>query len=144
VAILDAITAWMAVNSEAIYATRPWKIFGANLGPSTPAPSSPAAASGADAKFNEKNRKDLSAEDVRFTTKGETLYVFVMGWPDGRRVTPPLARGGPHAVGAISQVELLGSRARITFTHDQQGLTIRPLQIARPCDHAVVFKVTGA
>ena len=26
--ILDEITAWMAVNSEGIYATRPWKIFG--------------------------------------------------------------------------------------------------------------------
>jgi alpha-L-fucosidase len=26
--IIDGITRWMSVNSEAIYATRPWKIFG--------------------------------------------------------------------------------------------------------------------
>ena len=31
--VLDGITEWMAVNSEGIYATRPWKIFGE--GPST-------------------------------------------------------------------------------------------------------------
>jgi alpha-L-fucosidase len=26
--IIDGITRWMSVNSEAIYATRPWKTFG--------------------------------------------------------------------------------------------------------------------
>ena len=26
--ILDEITKWMAINSEGIYASRPWKIFG--------------------------------------------------------------------------------------------------------------------
>lgn len=31
--ILDEITWWMAVNSEGIYATRPWKIFGDGLRP---------------------------------------------------------------------------------------------------------------
>jgi len=33
------------------------------------------------AHFNENGRKDLTAEDVRFTTKGKTLYAFLMGWP---------------------------------------------------------------
>ena len=28
VKMLDEITRWMAVNSEGIYSTRPWKIFG--------------------------------------------------------------------------------------------------------------------
>ena len=37
-----------------------------------------------DGKFNENGRKDLTAEDVRFTTKGNTLYAFVMGWPGAR------------------------------------------------------------
>ena len=27
-AVLEGITKWMAINSEGIYATRPWKIFG--------------------------------------------------------------------------------------------------------------------
>jgi len=50
----------MAVNSEGIYATRPWKIFGE--GPGSKVKGS--------AHFNENGRKDLTAEDVRFTTKG--------------------------------------------------------------------------
>ena len=29
----------------------------------------------------ERNRKDLTADDVRYTTKSGTLYAFVMGWP---------------------------------------------------------------
>ena len=57
----------MAVNSEGIYATRPWKIFGE--GPGT-------ADEAARARFNENSRKDLTAADVRFTTKGKTLYAF--------------------------------------------------------------------
>jgi alpha-L-fucosidase len=136
--ILDALTAWMAINGEAIYATRPWQLYGVNLGPNIASGATPA-----DAKFNEKNRKDLTAQDLRFTTKGSTLYVFVMGWPDGPLTIPTLAKDGPSQVGAISTVELLGSRAKISFTHDQQGLTLRP-PTARPCEHAVVFKVTGA
>lgn len=136
--ILDAIGAWMAINGEAIYATRPWKVHGLSLGPEFPADRAPA-----EAKFNEKNRKDLSARDLRFTVKGQILYVFVMGWPEGPLAIPALARGGPYGVGAITGVELLGSRAKISFTHDQQGLTLQP-QTARPGEHAVVFKVTGA
>jgi alpha-L-fucosidase len=140
IAILDAITAWMDVNGDAIYATRPWRIYGANL---SPAPAASSSAGTTEAKFNEQQRKELTDADVRFTTKGETLYVFVMGWPEASITIPALARGGPNQVGAITGVELLGSRARITFTHDQQGLTIRP-QTTRPCEHAVVFKLTGA
>jgi alpha-L-fucosidase len=36
--------------------------------------------------MNERTRKDLTANDVRFTTKGKTLYAFVMGWPEKESV----------------------------------------------------------
>jgi alpha-L-fucosidase len=45
--VLEGITRWMAVNSEGIYGSRPWKIYGA--GPSTevavPKPASTRASS---------------------------------------------------------------------------------------------------
>ncbi len=44
-----------------------WKIFGEG-----PAPSAQPMTA-----FNEE-KQDLTAEDVRFTTKGNTLYAFVM------------------------------------------------------------------
>ena len=58
--VLDGITAWMAVNSEGIYATRPWKIYGE--GPSTKVDVQAE-------RFNESKRPALTAEDVRFTTR---------------------------------------------------------------------------
>ena len=64
------ITAWMQVNSEGIYSTRPWKIYGE--GPSTRYQSSAG-------NFNEDKQSDLTAEDVRFTAKGSTVYAFVQG-----------------------------------------------------------------
>ena len=60
--VLEGITAWMAVNSEGIYTSRPWKIYGE--GPSTKVKIEAG-------NFNEDKQKDLTAEDVRFTTKGQ-------------------------------------------------------------------------
>jgi alpha-L-fucosidase len=133
-AILDAITAWMSVNSEGIYATRPWKIFGAGPG----ADIKPSAA----AQFNEATRQDLTADDVRFTTKGDVLYAFVMGAPGKQAVIPSLATGGPQAVGTIKNVELLG-RGKVPYKQDATALTIQlPDQL--PSDHAIAFKIIGA
>ena len=47
-----------------------------------------------DAKFNESARKALTSADVRYTTKGDALYAFVMAWPGARVVIPGLAPGG--------------------------------------------------
>jgi len=132
--ILSAITDWMAVNAEAIHGTRPWKIFGE--GPGT-------AASAQGGQFNENARKDLTAEDVRFTRKGDVLYAFVMGWPEYQAVVRPLALKTALRVGAIRQVELLGFDGKLEWTQDDGGLKIfRPPR--KPCDHAFAFRVTGA
>ena len=32
--------------------------------------------------FNEGKGKPFTAEDIRFTAKGDTLYVIALGWPD--------------------------------------------------------------
>jgi len=133
-AILESMTAWMTVNSEAIYATRPWKIFGA--GP------------GADIKivpgqqFNENNRQDLTASDVRYTTKGDTLYAFVMDWPGREAVIPTLATHARPGVGKIQNVELLGA-GKAPFTQDETGLKIQ-LPDQPPCEHAITFKINVA
>ena len=42
-------------------------------------------------RLNEAGRTDLSADEVRFTTKGDMLYAFVMGWPDKKVLIRPLA-----------------------------------------------------
>jgi alpha-L-fucosidase len=132
--VLAEITKWMSVNSEAIHASRPWKIYGEG-----PAPT--AAASGA--AFNEEKRKDLTAADVRFTTKGDTLYAVVMGWPEYQTVIRPLATDTSLLVGKIQNVELLGFDGKLDWSQDNSGLRVM-MPAQKPCDYAIAFKVTGA
>ncbi|HEY1950056.1 MAG TPA: alpha-L-fucosidase [Bryobacteraceae bacterium] len=133
--VLTGITEWMGVNAEAIHGTRPWKIFGE----SPAVVETPAQA----ASFNEKQRKDLSTADIRFTKKGDTLYAFVMGWPEYQAVIHPLASHSALRVGKIQNVELLGFDGKLEWSQDDSGLKVLT-PAKKPCDHAVVFKVTGA
>ena len=148
-AVLDGITKWMAVNSEAIYSTRPWKIFGA--GPSTtasatppPRPSTPGAPSTPPppAAFNERDRQDMTEADVRFTTKGQTLYAFVMGVPGETAVIAPLGSSSAVAMGKITNVELLGAPGKLEWTQDSDALRVK-LPAQKPSDYAIVFRVNG-
>jgi alpha-L-fucosidase len=133
-AILEGITAWMAVNSEAIYATRPWKIFGAGPGSEIKPP--------AGQPFNENSRQDFTAEEVRFTTKGGTLYAFFMGWPEREIVIAPLASGSPNVIGKIENVELLGHPCKLEWKHDGHGLTAQ-LPFRKPCEYGYALRITG-
>jgi alpha-L-fucosidase len=130
---LSGITDWMAVNSEAIHGTRPWKISGQTAAPATAA---------ADTNFNENKRRALTAEDVRFTKKGEILYAFVMGWPHKQAVIAPLAEDSKHAPGKIQNVELLGHSGKLKWTRDASALKI-DLPDNKPCDHAIAFRISG-
>ncbi len=133
-AVLSGITDWMAVNSEAIHGTRPWKIFGA--GPGT-------EASAQETAFNEEKRKDLTADDVRFTTKGSVLYAAVMGSPDYQAIIKPLAQDTNLKVGKIQNVRLLGYGGRLDWTQDKSGLRVLvPEKLSS--EDAIVFKIEGA
>jgi alpha-L-fucosidase len=132
--ILDAIKEWTATNGEAIFGTRPWKIYG--VGPSTTPVSS-------DAKFNESKRRELTAEDLRFTRKGQTLYAFFMGRPvSGEVMVAPLARNSTHAAGEIRSVELLGYDGRLQWSRDETGLKVR-LPVEYKGAHAFALRVNG-
>jgi len=133
--ILDEITKWMAINSEGIYGTRPWKTFGD--GPVATAPPSSAGT-----RFNEAGRHDLTADEVRFTTKGNTIYAFVMGWPDKLTLIKPLATSSKLSPPKVQNVELLGYKDKVQWVQDEQGLTVvMPEQ--RPCDYAITLKITS-
>jgi len=93
--------------------------------------------------FNERNRKDLTASDVRFTRKGSTLYAFVMGWPGKEASIPTLALGGRLDVGKIRNVELLGHKGKVTFTQDEGALKVQ-MPPEKPSDFAITLKIVGA
>jgi alpha-L-fucosidase len=131
--VLDGITRWMAVNSEGIHATRPWKIFGSGPGADIKPPEGQ--------RFNENARQDLTAEDVRFTTKGDTLYAFVMGWPGKEVAIPSLAASQP-VKGKVEKVELLGHDGNLPFSQEAEGLKVT-FPGEKPCDYCYALKIAG-
>jgi alpha-L-fucosidase len=128
-AILEEITRWMAVNSEGIHGTRPWRVFGEG----------PPVESAADSSrmFNEGSRRALGAGDIRFTAKGDVLYAFVMGRPQSAIVIRALAGA------AVTRVELLGHEGPLSWSRGPSGLSIDP-PAEFPSLHAAAFRIRGA
>src|SRR5207248_5777672 len=74
--------------------------------------------------------------DVRFTTKGDTLYAIALAWPsDGKLTIKSLAAGSPNHPGEIARVGLLGSEAKLPHSRSADGVTIT-LPEKPPCDYA--------
>ena len=93
---------WMNTNKEAIYDTQPWKVFGEG-----PIANSDIAINAQG--FNEGYYTNATAQEIRFTQKGEALYVTALAWPkDKQVVVKSLSQGNDLYPGKISQVELLG------------------------------------
>ena len=60
-------------------------------------------------------------KNIRFTTRGDTLYALFMAWPAGDAVITSLAPDvGP--AGQVEHVTLLGVPADLTFNQDAAGL----------------------
>src|ERR1039458_10167273 len=91
-AFLDKFGAWMALNSEAIYSTRPWKTYGE--GPTQ----------GAGGSLYGR-LPQFAPGDMRFTTRGDSLYAIALAWPaGGKLLIKSLATGSPHYGGEIARV----------------------------------------
>jgi alpha-L-fucosidase len=139
--IISSITDWMKVNSEAIYATRPWKIFGE--GPGVRKTASGEGMNGTPEHFNEKSRVDLTADDIRFTTKGDTIFAFSMGWNPRETLVAAFAPARGLFARKIQMVQLLGSDAPLRWKLADDGLRIESPPV-RPSEHAVVFRIVCA
>lgn len=131
VEILRTIGRWLEINGEAIYASRPWKTFGE--GPTEVVGGS----------FSDGKRQAFTSEDIRFTTQGQTLYAFLLAWPeDGQARIRALADGSDLYPSEIASIELLGSRQPLSWTRASEGLLIQ-LPTEKPGDFAIVFKITA-
>ena len=116
--ILGDIAAWMKVNGEAIFNTRPWKCYGE--GPSTEV-IIPLDGPG----FNEGKNVPYTSADIRFVEKGNILYAHVLKWPnDGVVLIKSLAVGSPLYDREIKNVELLGA-GNVKFRRTTEGLYIK-------------------
>lgn len=128
--ILEDIAAWMDVNKESIFDTRPWKIYGE--GPAADAVN-PLHSSG----FNE-GKVELSGTDIRFNTKGNVLYATVLGVPTENINIKSLGKNAEPA--KIKRIQMLGSKEKLSWKQTGNSLVIqKPKSV--PNDIAVVFKI---
>lgn len=151
--ILDEIGAWMHLNSEAIYASKPWKIYGDNLN-SYLKVLEESGIGEADLEalkrqnnqehFNERTLKspDYGNNEVRFTTNGDVLYMFVLNPSEGKIEIPSLGLNSKEKPGEISSIELIGSDAQIEFKQDNTKLLIT-VPVKRPNKLTTVFRIKG-
>ena len=133
--VLEGIGAWMDVNKECIFDTRPWKVFGEG-------PASEGAALSAQG-FNEGKGKPFTAADVRFTTKGKALYAIVLGTPQQDLQIKSLGTAAKLLDKPIGNITLLGSEEKVTWSQTADALTIKAPQKS-PNGIAIVYKIEPA
>jgi alpha-L-fucosidase len=133
IAVLDGITAWMQVNGEAIYETRPWKVYGEG-------PNSVKAGS-----FQGNSISKLGEKDIRFTRNkaNNVVYAIVLGWPAEPIVVQSLGLSASTQPGKIARVELIGTDERLNWKQTGEGLRVElPRQYRPAVDYAAALKVT--
>lgn len=132
--IVEQIGAWFKINGEAIYATRPWTVFGE--GPHMIK---------AGSFEGGKTTGQLDASDIRYTRNkaGTVVYAIVLGWPTQAVTLTSFGAAANHAA-KVAHVELLGSPEEIRFTQLPQGVRIEQPRQKPASDYAVVFKVSVA
>jgi alpha-L-fucosidase len=132
--VVEGIGQWMKANSDSIYGTRPWKIFGE--GPAQEEKLS-------DYGFNEGKGKAFTGEDIRFAVKGEALYATSLGWPqDGKMTIKSLAGNSQYFPKEIQKVEWVPTGQSLGFQRTEKGLTVvLPEKTSDELNYANVIRV---
>jgi alpha-L-fucosidase len=132
IAVLDGITAWMQANGEAIYETRPWKVYGEG-------PNSIKAGS-----FQGESVSKLGEKDIRFTRNksGNVIYMLVLGWPTESFTVQSLGLSAATRPGRVAKLELLGTDQTVSWKQQTDALRVELPKLYRPAvDYAAVLRV---
>jgi alpha-L-fucosidase len=125
--MLSDFGAFVKINEDGIYNTRPWKIYGE--GPLKIV-----------TKRAGENLKKFSEKDIRFTTKEGNLYAFVLAAPSEDILIKILNKGGLLEK-KIKKIQLLGSNENVTWYQKKDGLVINNDFKKLPNQPAICFKI---
>jgi alpha-L-fucosidase len=129
-ACLKEIGKWLAINGEAIYGTVPWLHYGEG----------PTKVEGGK-HFNENGEARFTCHDLRYTTKGDAVYITCLGRPGELLTCPKLASRNYLREEDVESIAMLGGDgAPLKWWIDEDGLSIEvPAEV--PSNIAVSFKV---
>jgi alpha-L-fucosidase len=121
--VLLQIGDWLAVNGDAIYGTRPWKVAGEG------------SQQGTAGAFTDNEETAYTAQDIRFTTKDDTLFAISLDWPETDVTIKSIGNNMK-----VASVELLGTNEKPKWKQTTDGLQVK-YPAARPSDHAHALKI---
>ena len=124
---LREMGAWLKLNGEAIYKSRPWLIYGEG-------PTETKIGHLADMKFD-----GFTEEDIRFTIRNGQLYAIALGWPESG-ILPIKSLSNNDFNEEITKIELIGHQGKIKYNRNNKALNIQ-LPKTKPCNHAYVFRI---
>jgi alpha-L-fucosidase len=128
--MLEQLAAWNAIHSEAIFGTRPWRVYG----------ESAVKVTGGNFKEDFK----YNAKEIRFTTKGAALYAIALGWPeDGQLLVRSLAKPAGENVNHLTAIRLLGYDGQLEWKQTADGLVVT-LPARKVSEFTAALKITGA
>ncbi len=131
--VLKEIGAWMKMNGEAIYGSRPWRY--AQEGPTRQEKG----------QFTDGKDKIYTSEDFRFTEKDGKIYAACMRYPeDGKILIRSLGRKEHTAdspfYGIIDDVDVLGFGEKPVWKQTGEGLEIQTREVRS--ESPVFFRIT--
>jgi alpha-L-fucosidase len=132
IAVLDEIAAWLKINGEAIFETRPWTVYGE--GPNK-------VESGS---FKGASISALGDKDIRFTRNkvNNVIYAITLGWPASEVQIASLGLSSKANPGKVQNVTVLGSDAKVKWRQDAHALrVVMPQQSWQASDYGAAVKI---
>ena len=128
--VLLEIGDWLQKNGRAIYSTRPWEVYGEGHTEVVVG------------HLSEKNSKDFTEEDIRFTTgKDGSLYILALDPPADNRIQfKYLADHDDVNPGTVESVTLLETGAPVKWEFTDDGLFLE-LENTGDLKYAVALEV---
>jgi len=143
--VLYEIGAWLSINGEAIFGTRPFTVCGegktdvgnVNFGVSQIETQIKKGI------IDDESTHELDSGEIRFTVKGNVLYAILLGYQGyGKVEIKSLAQGSVYASFNIAKIDMIGGVENLSWDRDTASLRVEIPSAATTSPYANVIRIT--